>query len=360
MQELLRNIASHFQIKPFKIKVEQILHGSREKQNVRRLKISEKSYLLKQHEITVPVTKLGFTPFQIEKFTLSALHNAGCLVPKLIWNSEKDHALLLEWRGERTLDSLAQRNTVVNIQAELHTIIKELCKIESVFAKNIDPFEPYIFQFDVKETLQGVLHRGRKTVGYLQQLSKTPLTSSQIEGLDAAWTSLSNRLLDAPITLDSLDYQARNIVIDAGLPSFIDFASIGWDWQERRFVQYFNSLGSYQDGARFVSLLDRELVESYAEWVVQHREDCSVSHVVARVDGHHLLFYLSVAYKILEATARPEVQENKILVEAWGDLHKRYQQAISLIIDTDLSDDLETNLIRGMIRNFTTTLNAST
>ncbi len=352
MQKLLENIASHFQINPTEIKVEQILHGSREKQNVFRLKISGKSYLLKQHEITVPVTESGFIPFQIEKFTLSTLHKAGCLVPNLIWDSENEHTLLLEWRGERTLDSLAQSNAEASLMPILYTIIKELCRIESVFTENSDLFSPYIFHFDVKKTLQGLLDQGRKAIGYLQQLSKTPLTSLQIVCLDAAWTSLSNRLLDAQLTLDSLDYQARNIVIDAGLPSFIDFASIGWDWQERRFVQYFNSLGAYQDEANFVSLLNRELVETYAVWVVQHRENFSVSDVAARVDGHHLLFYLSVVHKILEATARPESKENQILVEAWGDLHKRYQQAISLIINTELSDDIEINRIREMIRNF--------
>ena len=346
MQNLLKNIASHFQINLSEIVISKILHGSREKPNVLRLKISEKDYLLKQYEITEPVTESGFTPYQIEKFTLSTLYNAGCLVPKLIWDSENDHALLLEWRGEVTLDSLAQCNTKANVKPILHTIIKELSRIESVFAENIDQFRPYIFHFNVKETLRSLLGRGRRTLGYLQQLSKTPVTSSQIECLDAAWTSLSNRLFESPLTLDSLDFHARNIVIDGELPSFIDFASVGWDWQERRLVQYFNSIGAFQDAANFVSLLNRELVETYAEWVVQHRETCSVSDVAARVDGHHLLFYLAVVNKITEVTARPESEENQILEEAWGDLRQRFQRAISLIVNTKLSDDVETNQIR--------------
>ncbi len=352
MPKLLNMIASHFQIHPNEIVVDKIRHGNIVKQNVHRLNIRVKRYLLKQYEITVPVTESGFTPFQIEKFTLSTLYKTGCLVPNVIWHSEKNHALLLEWRGEHTLDSFAQRSLASSMQPELNTILNVLCRIETVFSENCDLFIPYVFHFNVKETLQGLLDRGRKTVGYLQQLCKTPLTSSQLESFDTLWTSLTNRLLEAPLTLDSLDCQARNIVIDAGLPYFIDFASIGWDWQERRLVQYFNSLGAHQYGANFVSLLNRELVETYAEWVVQHREKCSVSDVAARVDGHHLLFYLSVVHRILEATARPEVQENQILAEAWGDLHSRYQHAISLIINMELSDDEVTNHIRKMIRDF--------
>lgn len=352
MPKLLNMIASHFQIHPTEIVVDKIRHGNMEKQNVHCLNIRTKRYLLKQYEITEPVTAAGFTPFQIEKFTLSTLYKAGCLVPNVIWHSEENNAILLEWRGEHTLDSLAQQSLASSIQSELNTIINVLCKIETVFSENCDLFIPYLFHFNIKETLQGLLDRGRKTVGYLRQLCKTPLTSSQIECLETSWTSLSNRLLEAPLTLDSLDYQAHNIVIDAGLPYFIDFASIGWDWQERRLVQYFNSIGAYQYEANFVSLLNRDLVETYAEWVVQHREHCSVSDVAARVDGHHLLFYLSVVHRILEATARTEVKENQVLIEAWGDLHSRYQRAISLIINTELSDDIETNHIRKMIRYF--------
>ncbi len=351
-QHLLNLIASHFRIHPTDIVVDKILHGNIEKRNVCSLNIRGNRYVLKQHEITVPVTESGFTPLQIEKFTLSTLHDAGCPVPNLIWDSEKDHALLLEWRGERTLDSLAQSNSVASILPELHTTIKELCRIESVFTASIDLFRPYVFSFDVKETLQGLLDRGRKTVSYFQQLCKTSRNSSQIACLDSAWTSLCNHLFEAPLTLDSLDYQARNIVFDVGLPSFIDYASIGWDWQERRLVQYFNSLGAYQEGANFISLLNRELVETYAEWVVQHRENCSVSDVAARVDGHHLLFYLSIVHRILSATARPEVQENQVLEQAWGSLHSRYQRAISLIINTNLSDDNDINQIREIIRDY--------
>ena len=154
MQNLLNKIASHFQINPSEIKVAKIRHGNREKQNVRCLKIRGKRYLLKQHEITVPVPETGYTPFQIEKFTLSTLYKAGCLVPHVIWESEKDHALLLEWRGEQTLDSIAQRSAASSVQSELNTILRVLCKIERTFAENSALIKPYIFHFNVKEILQ--------------------------------------------------------------------------------------------------------------------------------------------------------------------------------------------------------------
>lgn len=356
MQNILAQIAKHFQINPSEIRVEPIYHGKQQKQNVSRLRIRRKSYLLKQHDITEPVTKSGFTPFQIEKFTLSTLYKGGCLVPRIIWESEQQHALLLEWRGDQTLDSLAQNESVSNLMPDLRTILNVFCHIENVFRENEAQFKPYVFHFEREHTLQRLLEQGRKTVGYLEHLSKTSLNSSQAAQLDAAWASLSDRLLTAQPTLGGLDYQARNIVIDGALPYFIDFGSVGWDWQERRLVQYFNSIGASQEGANFVSLLNHELVDVYAAWVTQNCERRASANIAARVDGHHLLFYLSIVYRILHAVARPETSENQILLEAWGDARLRFQRTISLIINADLSDDVSVTQIRKMIREFHTNI----
>ena len=155
----------------------------------------------------------------------------------------------------------------------------------------------------------------------------------------------------------NLDNNARNIVIrDEESAFFIDFASIGWNWQEMRLVQLLNSIGAFlvlpSGNANFVSLLDRELVNSYAEWVSTHRETCPPAEVTARVDGHHLLFYLSVIHQLLRATVQPEATENRMLLDAWGDAQARYQSALTHIIHTRLSDDVSTNQIREIITGF--------
>jgi hypothetical protein len=223
----------------------------------------------------------------------------------------------------------------------------ELCRIETVFAENTEFLTSYAFRYDLDITLQDILERGRKTLGYLGG----SMTSSQTAYLDTAWTALSNRLRTAPPTFDSLDYQSRNIVVSEDTPFFIDFSSVGWDWQERRLVQFFNSIGANQDGATFISLLNRDLVATYAEWVTSHRETCSPAEIAARVDSHHLLFYLSAIHQILRAVAQPEAAESKALFKAWGDPKARYQRAIQQIIHTNLSDDAYMTQIREIIAN---------
>lgn len=347
MEHLIEQIAAHFKTEANTLKLEPIQHGSQQKHNACRLKLGSMNYLLKQHDITTPVVKTGYTPCEIESTVLSILHRNGCRVPKIIWKSEGSHALLLEWCGELTLDAVAQSRPTSTLKPILQTALMELCRVENVFAENAERLTPYAFRFDLDTTLQDSLEHGRKTLGYLGD----SMPSSQMAHLDTAWTVLSNRLRAAPPTFDSLDYQSRNIVISEETPFLIDFSSVGWDWQERRLIQYFNSIGAHQEGANFVSLLNRELVATYAAWVTSHRETCSSEEIAARVDSHHLLFYLSVIHQILRAVALPEASASRTLLKAWGNLKARYKSALMQVIHTDLSDDVYTTQIREMVAN---------
>ena len=125
-----------------------------------------------------------------------------------------------------------------------------------------------------------------------------------------------------------------------------------------RLVQLFNSIGAFlstpSENANFVSLLDRELVNTYAEWVCRHRETSAPEEIAARVDAHHLLFYLSAVDQLLQALAQPEASESEMLLHAWGDTRSRFQSALTHIIETDLSDDTDIAKIREMIGDFRT------
>ena len=360
MEYLIKPIAAHLKTDADAIKLERIQHGMRQRHNVCRLEFGTESYLLKQHDITTSVVDAGYTPLQIETAVLSLLHENGCQVPQLIWKSDDQHALLIEWCGEHTLDALAQSEEKAgqHLIPLLNTILRELCQIETCFTTHAAQFAPYIFRFDAHTTLRDLLEQGKKVVGYLSHLSSSPMSSTQTETLANAWHAFANRLQNAPLTLGNLDNNARNIVIRDASAFFIDFASIGWNWQEMRLVQLLNSIGAFlvspSGNANFVSLLDRELVNTYAEWVSTHRETCPPAEIAARVDGHHLLFYLSVIHQLLRAIAQPETTEYRMLLDAWGDAQARYQSALTHLIHTRLSDDVCTNQIRERIADFST------
>lgn len=358
MEHLIKHIAAHFKTDTDALKLEPIQHGTRQRHNVCVLRLDTEKYLLKQHDITIPVVEAGYTPSQIEAAVLTLLHDNGCQVPRVIWHSEHQHAFLLEWCGDFTLDALAQhsKKPLQHLTQLLHTILRESCKIETCFTTHAAQFAPYVFPFNAQTTLRDLLERAKKVVGYLSHLSNTPMSTVQTEGLTNAWNGLTDRLQNAPTTLGNLDNNARNIVIQDAAPFFIDFASIGWNWQEMRLVQRLNSIGAFlnspSETGRFVSLLDRELVNTYAEWISTHRETSPPTEIAARVDSHHLLFYLSVIDQLLRAVAAPEATENRMLLEAWGDAQKRFQSALTHIITTHLSDDIHTNQMRELIADF--------
>ena len=358
LQHLIAPIAAHFEIDPESVRLGPIQHGTRFRHNVCHLNVNTDRYLLKQHDIKTAVVESGYTPCQIETEVVSVLHRNGCKVPQVVWSSAELHALLLEWCGEQTLDAIAQgaEDPPADIKPLLEKILREFGKIESCFALHAEHFAPYVFPFNAHENLKDLLERGVKVIGYLSHLGEKPMASAQADALIEKWNALAVRLQLAPTALGGLDNNARNIVVSEGVPVFIDFASIGWNWQEIRLVQLFNSIGAFLstggESANFVSLLDAELVSTYAEWVCTHRETGSAAAVAARVDAHHLLFYLSVIHQLIQAIAQPEITESKMLLEAWGDAKPRFQCALTQIIDADLSDDADTAEIRAMIGEF--------
>ena len=342
MDVLLNDMARHFNTTPNTLELLPIQHGIKHKQNVHRLRIRDSNYLLKSYEIFQPVIPTGFTPREIEQFTLTTLHNNGCQVPQVIWESAQHNALLLEWCGDQTLDDLAQCAKSSNVSRILQNTLNSLCEIEVVFEKYSDKFTPYIFEYDYSSNLKRILEQGKKTISYLTHLSKKDLSSSVKSYLEMTWTTFSNLLKTGKPTLGPLDYQARNIVINDDIASFIDMGSVGLDWQERRLVQYFNSIGANYEEGNFVSMLDGELVEFWVNWRVRAKTDSNLEdleEMASRIDGHHLLYYLSIIHRLLEAVARPKEQDNRILLESWGDAGVRFKRAISIICNTKLSDN---------------------
>ncbi len=315
-----------------------------------------RSFLLKQHLITQPVGNSTFTPFQIESVVLSRLHQLGCRVPELYWGSESAGYLLMEWCGDTTLDDLAQETPLDELKQIVRNTVRAFCQLEAGFAKSVHALKSYIYPLDysafLRDTMQTLLDRGRKTLDYLAWMRGEPMSLDQAATLDAIWGHLSNRLQGAPPTLGALDYNARNIVVDGNTPTFIDFGSIGWDWGERRLVQSLNSLGANRAGGNFVSLLDAGIVKEYASQVAKHREDWSETEIAAQVDYHQLLFYLSIVYRLLQSTAQPEAAESKSTLQSWGGPKARFRRILGLLADSHLSEDSDRAYIQELIATF--------
>jgi hypothetical protein len=354
--QVIEQIAAYLHISPDQIKCSPIRHGTLERNNVWRLNAMGRAYLLKQHLITQPVGESTFTPFQTEIAVLLRLHQAGCRVPELYWWSDSASCLLMEWCGNTTLDDLAQETPIDELKPIVQNTVRAFCQLEEGFAKTADALNPYIYPLDypafLRDMMGTLLDQGRKTLDYLAWLKGEPMPADQVTRLDAIWERLSNRLHRATPTLGTLDYNARNIVVDGSTPTFIDFGSIGWDWSERRLVQSFNSLGANRANGNFVSLLGQEIVKEYAGQIAEQREDWSETEIAAQVDYHQLLFYLSIVYRLLQSTVQPETAESKATLQAWGDPKTRFQRALGLLTDSHLSEDPDIKHLQEIITAF--------
>ena len=354
--QVIEQIAAYLHISPDEIKCVPIRHGTFERNNVWRLSAMGRSFLLKQHLITQSVGESTFTPFQIEIAVLLRSHQSGCPVPQLHWWSDSANFLLMEWCGDTTLDDLAQEAPTDELKPIVENTVRAFCQLEKGFAISADTLKPYIYPIDystfLREMLQTLLDQGRKTLDYLAWMRGEPMPADQAGALDTIWERISTQLHRATPTLGTLDYNARNIVVNGETPTFIDFGSIGWDWGERRLVQSLNSLGANRANGNFVGLLDQAIVVEYAGQVSKHREDCSETVITAQVDYHQLLFYLSIIHRLLQSIAQPETPESKATLQAWGDPKARFQRALALIINSHLSDDPDSIRIRELITTF--------
>ena len=354
--QVIEQIAAYLHVSPDQITCLPIRHGTLERNNVWRLTAMGRSFLLKQHLITQPVGESTFTPFQIETAVLLRLHQSGGPVPELHWWSDSANCLLMEWCGDTTLDDLAQETPMDALKPIVQNTVRAFCRLEKGFAKSADTLKPYIYPLDysvfLQDMLQTLLDQGRKTLDYLAWMKGEPMSPDQTTRLDTIWERLSNRLHRAAPTLGTLDYNARNIVVDRNMPTFIDFGSIGWDWSERRLVQSLNSLGTNRTNGNFVSVLDWEIVEEYAAQVAEYREDWSKTEIAAQVDYHQLLFYLSIIHRLLQSTAQPDTPESKATLQAWGDPQARFRRALELLTDSHLSEDPDIAHIRELIATF--------
>ena len=357
-------ISARFGTTPDDVQITPIRHGLIDRNNVWRLEHAGELYLLKQHLVSEPIGASTFTPFQIESSVLSVLHQAGCRVPEIVWKSEP--YLLLEWCGTSTLDEYAQAKSPKDFMTVRNSVVRELCRIEQGFANHTDAIAPYVFPLNLCNTMAAILAQAGKTIRYLVRLGEESTFTNRHADIDSVWTEFATRLQAASTdprmdgqtncahsaTLGGLDYNARNVVIDSETPTFIDFASVGWDWQARRLVQTLNSLGAYRQDGNFVTLLDSEVVELYINESENHQLGHRMPEFATLIDCHQLLFYLVAIYRLVSAVAQPDTIENRTLLCAWGDPKSRLRRAVTLLADSRLSDDPCVHQIREFIAAF--------
>ncbi len=215
---------------------------------------------------------------EVERDVLGFLRADGCLVPTVLGIDSDAHCIFLQWVGDRTLDDAIQDgDRTATLQA-----IRGLCAIERACAQRAAQLEPRIVPSANRAALDAAWDEaGVRAHAGIEQLCR-PLDV----GLPPLLESMHDWLATRPVSLGSLDYNARNAIVgpEGTRVYFLEFAKMGWDWTERRLTQYTTSMGSGRQDGRMGSLLDAPAARLYAE--VSGRGDG------ARALDYHRIFFL--------------------------------------------------------------------
>ena len=287
------------------------------------------------HKVVVKQQLFGFLTrgkafdlLRVECDVLGLLRGAGCPVPAVLGIDEEAQCIFLEWVGDRTLDAAIQAGE----QAAARAAVAGLCAIERTLPAHAEKWvsrvAPGVGCDDLAVSWDGVLASAGVGLNRMMQRLGRSFDAAASEAL---LQQMHGWLAARPPALGSSDYNPHNAVVDSSGTGvhFLEFAKIGWDWTERRLVQYTTSVGSGRADGRMRTLADAESARHYAE-------------TFARADGaraldYHKLFFLLQGAAMLCAALDGGPQAGALL-SRWQHPQYRLRQFAAMLAD-DLSDD---------------------
>jgi hypothetical protein len=221
---------------------------------------------------------------RVEFDALRHLRQHGGAVPVAFGIDPEMQIILLEYAGRLTLaeqipsvDPSTRRRLGARVLAGLFRIESLLAAPELEWGARVIPGA------DPGDLMTRWAEIGEIAVDGLSRLWRARRRDEMTAGLATQLKHLCRRLGERPPSLGATDYQPANIVVDEPCEriTFLELAKVGWDWTERRAVQYTTSV----DGSG-TSLLDSGGV--------------AASPLASdAVDGHHILFLLLLARRFL-------------------------------------------------------------
>ena len=278
---------------------------------------------------------------EVERHILDLLGEAGCAVPRVLGVDCQAQLIFLEYCGDQTLDDVVQEVPAETRKRYGLRLVEIFIEIEEVFRERGEELR-FRAAPQADETQLGKAWRlaGRQARrGMELLLGRCPDRPRRLLDEMLGW------LGDRSASLGSTDYNARNVVVDpsSGRLSFIEFAKIGWDWPERRLVQYATSLGAGRPRGNFEGLLGGEEVEYYAARI----GDAGAARAL---DGHHLVFHLNAAALLCGALVRAEERESGSLLQAWRNPRQRLERLLCALITPLSADPLAVELRSAFCR----------
>ena len=224
----------------------------------------------------------------VEQKVTNHLLAGGVSVPRII---ATNHDLVIyEWCGKHTLDDICQ---TADPRPFAHSVINTLCALEKAFYKHRSKFISHIAPGCSADDLREQWHN---TTQSLTETLPSLVRDPNAPDLLSTWETIVNELSHAPPVIGPTDYNARNIACpNPETATVLELAKIGYDWPERRLVQYTTSLGAHNPRGRIIALLTPSLAQYYAHLASQ-LYSTPAETILFRLDAHHLIYHLFAAH----------------------------------------------------------------
>ena len=292
----------------------------------------------------------------VEQRVLTLLKERNCPVPQVVGADPAAGLIFFEHLGDETLDDAVRSAGPDRLQRLRERLVSGFLRLEQAFADCRRELEQHVSPAASRDRLPAALDQARDGArdglqGLLRRCGRA--SGADLLELEERLDELCSRLAGEEASFGSTDYNARNVVVEPGSDavSFIEFAKIGWDWPERRLVQYATGLGAGAEGG-FAGLLDRTAAGQYASSAPGDRARRGFA-----LDGHHLLFHLNAAARLCGALDRPGLEPNRALLKAWRQPDLRLRQlcdAISFPLgDDSLATGFRSRFARLLSREWT-------
>lgn len=278
---------------------------------------------------------------EVERRVLDLLGDAGCAVPRVLGVDGQAQLIFLEYCGDQTLDDVVQEAPEEIHRRYGQRLVEEFTRVEEAFRQRREELRSRV----APQADEGQLEEAWRLAGMQARRGMELLLGRCPDRTRGLLDEMLGWLGDRDASLGSTDYNARNVVVDpsSGRLSFIEFAKIGWDWPERRLVQYATSLGAGRPRGNFEGLLGGEEVEFYAARI----GDAGAARAL---DGHHLVFHLNAVALLCGALARPEEKESGPLLQAWKNPRQRLERLLCALTAPLSADTLAAELRNAFCR----------
>lgn len=296
------------------------------------------TFAAKQH-LFAPLTQgKPYDLLTVETNVTAQLLKENISVPQIIATNPKHGLTIYEWCGDQTLDDHCQHNAETDIT---HQVIDTLLGLESAFQKNTPQFHAYTAPgCTSQDTITTFTETITSLTPVLPDLIHT-LTKQTPPHLLTHWQNIVKKVKQSPLVLGPTDYNARNIVLShINQPHILELAKIGYDWPERRLLQYTTSLGAHLPTGRIMGLLTPQIVCQYAQRAAIYRS-IPANQIRTTLDAHHIIFHLLAAFQCLQASTQPS--------HPWQNIETRLQD-IHIALSLSFSDFESASFFRNLFQ----------